>query len=122
MIGEARKVASRPASTSQLPASPVPWMMPMFATVQTSLQVSEAVGRAWLGFLGERSKCWGAFRDDLSRCSSIEDAMTLHASYLTEMGRAYVEVTTGLSAAAGKALSDDKAEVPPPPSEERRAA
>jgi hypothetical protein len=84
--------------------------------------MAESIGQAWARFLGERANCWGALRQDVGRCTSVEDAMNVQSAYLTDMGRAYIEAMGNMSAAAGKAFTEEAAEAATPLMQQRRAA
>lgn len=123
MTSEARKgdlkVAVWPTLSSN---AAMPWMPSMLTAACAGLQVAESMGRAWAGFLGERARCWGALREELGRCSTVEDAVKAQSAYLTEMGRAYIEAMGDMSAEAGKAIRQELPELTTPPMEQRRAA
>jgi hypothetical protein len=121
MTAEARKAMSRTAEWQApfLLSASLPWML---TGTCAGLQMAETMGQAWAGFLGERVRCWGALRQDLGRCTSVEDALNVQSAYLTDMGRAYVDAMGNMSAAAGKAFTEDAAEAATPLMRQARAA
>jgi hypothetical protein len=117
-----------PAMWPGLAGANVPASMElMISAERKGLEICEAMCCAWVDFLGQRTRRWGALREQLGRCADMEEAMKLNSEFLTETMRAYADAASGMlettrKAMSGGAQAPDIALASPTKIEERRVA